>query len=188
MARGVSKRFIRILEDEQRGARGRIAVLGILGVLLFAPAFLLAPPVGAMVHAAALILGFLVGLLWAWRTYSRTYQDGLVALWSQWMHAANGSQSLAECHRKVMGRSGRNLTWLYAILLALFWVGEVGLMVLALAGTAVPFAWGPVIAINAFVIGAVVAHSMRGARWSRQLQSAAQEMIDEGQIGVWGTQ
>ncbi len=178
---------MRILEGEARSARARIMVLGILGVLLTVPAFLMAPPLGVVAHLAALVAGFVAGAVWGGITFGRTYQQGLVALWKEWMEAASGSETLAECHRKVMGRSGRNLPWLYAAGLTLFWCAEIGLVLLALADVTSPMIALPVVIANGLLVGALVGHSLRAHRWSRDLGDATADMVARGEIGLWGT-
>ncbi len=178
---------MRILDGETRSARARIAVLGTLAVLMLIPAFLLAPPLGLLAHLAAVLIGLIGGSLWGWATYERRYQTGLVALWKDWMEAASGSETLAECHRKVMGRSGRNLPWLYGAGLTVFWTAEIGLLMLAIVGASNPLVALPVIVANGLLIGAVLGHSLKGMRWSRSLGDATGEMVASGEVGLWGT-
>jgi hypothetical protein len=184
----VASHFLNILAADARSARTKVVVATILGLGLFGLAYILAPPwQGVAVHAGALLVGGLVGLLAA-RSRIRRYEQSIRGTWTQWMRYAVAAETVPEVYRKVRGRSGRNLPILYAAVLTVVWGAEVGLLVLALAakqdlGLVVV---APVIAFNGLLAGSMVGHFAVMRRWMGTFAASVKELVETGEINVWG--
>lgn len=187
MAAGVASQFLDILSGEQRGARKRVAVVAVLAAALFAPAWVLWPVWGLAVHAGGLAVGIGLGLL-AGRSMVERYESSIRGTWTQWMRFAVAAESVAEIHRKVRGRRGRNLPYLYAGLLFFIWGGEATLMVLALAAGAGsnPLLAVPFVAATALLTGGILGYNLVLRRWTGTFRASVSEMVDSGEIGLWG--
>jgi disulfide bond formation protein DsbB len=177
---------MQVLAGDQRAAQNRF-VAGLLLALFFGVlAFLLARGVGLGVHAAAALVGAGLGIVMANGTVKR-YERSIQSTWSQWMRFAVAADSVAEVFRKVHGRSGRNLPFLYAAVLFLAWGLEAVLLVLAFtAGEQSPALAVPVLALNGLVAGAIAGSGFVTARWLRTLRGTVAEMVESGEMGVWG--
>lgn len=185
MVKGVAQNFMSLVQGDLRASRVRIWVLFALALLLSVPAYLLAPPGGLVVHwiavACAAVAGLVVGVMG-----HRRLEASLKGEWNRWMRFAVSCQSVPEVHRKVRGRSGRNLPLLYAALLTLAWAAELGLLILAFFNPADQYLAVPVIAANGIVAGGMLGYYAMGARWYRTLSTSIRELVDEGELGVWG--
>ncbi len=182
----VASHFLHVLGSDQRAAGSRV-VLGVLLALLFgALAVVLAGPLGLAAHAGAVLVGLLVGLVSA-RGVVRRYELSIKSTWSQWMRFAVAAESVAEIHRKVHGRAGRNLPFLYAAILFLAWGLEGTLLVLAFTSAAqsLPLAL-PVLVLNGLVAGVLAGRGLALGRWFRAFRATVAEMVENGEIGVWG--
>ena len=165
-----------------------MAVASILGIGLFGLAYVLIPGwQGVATHAGALAVGVLAGILTG-RSRIRRYEQSIRGTWTQWMRYAMAADSLPEIFRKVRGRSGRNLPILYAAILTVVWGAEVGLIVLAVAGSqsaGIAFA-GPVLAFNGLLAGVLVGHFAVIGRWMTTFGASVTELVQSGEINVWG--
>lgn len=187
MPSGVASHFLDILGADRRACRTRAVVGGVLGVVFLGLAHLLMPLVGMAVHAGAYLVGALLGVL-AGRMRVRKYEASIRGTWTQWMRYAPAAESVAELHRKVHGRSGRNLPYLYAAVLFVFWGVEATLVVLALLRDAGPTAVlsVPAIAFNGLLAGVILGHGLTLARWIATFRASVTEMVESGEINVWG--
>jgi hypothetical protein len=184
---GVASHFLDILAGDQKAGRRRMSLWIVLAIALLAPAFYLDGWRGAAVHAGALVAGVLAGLLVA-RVRVRSYEDSIRGTWSQWMRYSVAAETVAEVFRKVRGRSGRNLPYLYASLLTLIWGAEGLLLVLALVGQngaglllALPF-----IAANGLMAGILLGFNSLLTNWFGSFRSTVREMVDDGELPLWG--
>jgi len=186
VAAGVASQFLEILAADHRAAQRRVAVLGVVAALLLAPAAFLWPVwPGMAVHAAAVVVGAAVGVLEA-RSLSRRYEASIRGTWTQWMRYAVAAESVPEIHRKVRGRRGRNLPYLYAGVLTFIWGMEATLLVLALMAQAVPGLAAPFVAATGFLTGAVLGHNLVFSRWTSTFRQSVAELVGSGEIGLWG--
>lgn len=187
MPSGVASHFLDILGADRRAARTRAVVGAVLGVAFLGLAQLLFPLWGMAVHAGAFAVGALVGLL-AGRSRVRRYEASIRGTWTQWMRYAPAAESVAELHRKVHGRSGRNIPYVYAAVLFVFWGVEATLVVLALLrdnGAPTVLA-APAIAFNGLLGGIILGHGLQMARWLAAFRASVTEMVESGEINVWG--
>src|SRR5262249_22479795 len=140
---------------------------------------------GVAIHAGAVGLGAILGFLTA-RTRVTRYRDSIRGTWTQWMRYAVAAESVAEVHRKVRGRSGRNLPILYAALLFVVWASEIGLLVLALVqqNANLAAATVPVIAANGILAGWIVAHNVVLRAWFGEFASSVTELVESGEVNV----
>lgn len=186
MPTGVASDLLRVIEGDLRSDKARLWTLAVVGALLFAPAWYLAQAGGLVVHAGALAGGVGVGLLVGHRS-TRRYEVSLRSTWREWNRFSVACHSVGELHRKVRGRAGRSLPFLYAAVLTGIWALEVLLLTLALAD-ATAFWWSFVaVAGNGLLVGGLVGFHLRARRWTRELRSSIQDMVQRGEIGVWGT-
>lgn len=177
---------MQVLASDRRAARGRM-LLGLLLVLLFGGlAFPLSGLLGLAVHAAAVVAGLALGAL-AGRRVVRRYERSIKSTWSQWMRFAVAAESVAEIFRKVHGKTGRNAPYLYAAVLFVAWALEAGLLVLAFSSdSSTTFLALPAIALNGLVAGVLIGHGLAMGRWFTSLRSTVSDMLDNGEIGLWG--
>jgi len=184
----VASHFLNILAADQRSARTKVAVSAVLAVALFGLGYYLLPPwQGVAVTGAALLVGVLAGWLAA-RSRVRRYEESIRGTWTQWMRYAVAAESMPEVFRKVRGRSGRNLPVIYAAVLTVVWGAEVGLLVLALAGSqkADIAVAGPVVAFNGLLAGYLIGQFTVLGAWMRTFAASVTELVDSGEINVWG--
>jgi hypothetical protein len=187
VATGVASQFLDILQADARAARKSVAVFATLSLLLFVPAAFLWPVwPGIAVHAGALVVGLGAGLL-VGRAMMQRYEASIRGTWTQWMRYAVAAESVPEIHRKVRGRRGRNLPYLYAGLLTFVWGAEAALLVLAFASgegevaLAVPF-----VAANGLLAAGVLGYNWVVKSWCSSFRRSVSDLVDSGEIGLWG--
>ncbi len=187
MPRGVGKDFMQLLEGEQRSTRARAITLLIVGVLLFIPAFLIWPPyAGVGVHAAAWVVGIGIGLILGARQATR-YEDSLRGSWNRWMDLAPACDTIPELARKVRGaRQTFQVAWIAAGL-TLLWSMELLLVVMAFIDYNNGWFSLPILIINGGLAGLVAGQHVRLLSWTRSFHKSLQEMVQDGEVGVWGT-
>ncbi|MEK6975681.1 MAG: hypothetical protein AABY18_04985 [Candidatus Thermoplasmatota archaeon] len=181
----MASHFVDLLGSDQATAGRRAVILLVVAALLAIPAYLIAPWQGAAVHVLAVVAGLVAGNLVS-RRRARTYEASLRGTWKSWMRWSAACESVPEVHRRVLGKSGRNLPWLAAAGLTLLWAVEVGLLALAFANEgSLAFAI-PVIALNGLVPAAIAAHFIHLKGWVRELSESLTDLVKAGEIGVWG--
>jgi len=187
VAAGVASQFLEILRGDQRGARKRVTVLAVVALLLCLPAWYLWQPwQGIAVHAGAVAVGIGAGLL-VGRAMVQRYEASIRGTWTQWMRYAVAAESVAEIHRKVRGRRGRNLPYLYAGLLTFIWGVEATLLVLGLTTSASqPALAAPFIAATGLLTGGILGYNVVLHSWYGSFRSSVAELVDSGEIGLWG--
>ncbi len=184
----MASHFLNILAADQRSARTKVVVAIVLGLGLFGLAYVLLPGwEGPAVHAGALLAGLLGGIL-AGRARIQRYEQSIRGTWTQWMRYAVAAETVPEVFRKVHGRSGRNLPFVYAALLTIVWGAEVGLLVLALAGGqhADLAVAGPILAFNGVLAGGLLGYYLVLGRWMGTFANSVSELVESGEINVWG--
>ena len=170
--------------DVRIGAR-RTWVLLALTVALAVPAYLLYPWQGLLVHAVAALLGLLVGQLYTSRRV-KAYEASLRGTWKSWMRHSVAAESVPELYRRVQGKATRNRPWMAAAALTVLWALEVGLLALAFRDSD-PTAWAfPVIALNGLVPAFLAIHYARVRSWTKDFAASVTDLVDSGEIGVWG--
>lgn len=182
---GVGSQFLEMLGSDQRSALKRALVAAAFAAALAVPAYALAPWEGLVVHAGGAVLGLVGGHLAA-SGRARAFEASLKGSWSQWMRYAVSCESVAEVHRKVRGRSGRNLAYLLAATLTLLWGLEVALLAVAFQDETSLALAVPVLLANGAAAGALVGYNLRMKTWTRTLRASVSEMVDAGELGVWG--
>jgi peptidoglycan/LPS O-acetylase OafA/YrhL len=186
---GVGSHFLQILSADQRFARRRLIVSSALAVVLFGAAYWILPWEGLAFHAGGLLFGVMAGYLIA-RTRSRDWETSVRQSWGEWMKLSVGCESVPDIHRRVEGRSLRNRAHLHAGALTALWALE--LILLALAFHETPDAtaqalWSvPVLVANGLLMGGMAAYFAKLGRWTADFQKGISELVDSGEIGVWG--
>lgn len=184
-AGGVASHFMDLLGADRATAGRRALVLFVVTALLAVPAYFIAPWQGLAVHALGAVLGLVVGNL-ASRRKVRAYEASLRGTWKSWMRWSAACESVPEVHRRVLGKSGRNLPWWTAALLAALWALELGLLALAFANEGSLAHAIPVLALNGLVPAAFAAHYAHLKGWVRELGESLGDLVKSGEIGVWG--
>lgn len=186
MPPGVASHFLHILAGDQRSARGKVFLAAVLALAWAVLAWLLGGWWGVLAHAAAALVGVGLGILVA-RATVRRYEASIRGTWTQWMRFAVAAETVPEIHRKVRGRQGRNLPILYATVLLLVVGLEAILLVVALlnGGRSLALAW-PVISLDGLLLGGLLGYFAHAARWYGTFRATVAEMVDSGEIGVWG--
>lgn len=188
MARGVSENFLKLARREERLGRRAVVVAALVA---FPAAFLaeLADDPGYgpvwLLFLAFALLGVLAGMVWAQRRLAH-YEDDLRLQWNHWMRHAVRAQRLAEVESRTHDRDPLpSATWsaatallvlLNAALFALLWAAHPAGALLA---------W-PVIGLDGLVLGAAAASSALLARWCRDFVRSAEEMVERGELAMWG--
>lgn len=174
-----------LLGSDRRTAGRRGVTLLVVTLLLAVPAYFIAPWQGLVVHALGAVAGLILGNLASRRRVHR-YEASLRGTWKAWMRWSAACESVPEVHRRVMGKSGRNLPWWTAALLTALWALEVGLLALAFANEG-SLAWAiPVLALNGLVPAAFAAHYVHLKGWVAELGESLSDLVKSGEIGVWG--
>lgn len=190
MPTGVASHFLAILAADRRAAGKKVMVGALVAAALMGAAFLLGSDPAwqaAAVTAAGLVAGAIFGFILA-RTKVHTYEESIRGTWTQWMRYAVAAESVPEIHRKVRGKSGRNLPFLYAFVLLVLWGSEIALVVLALAaaqsaGLAVT---APVLVLNGMLAGGMIAYFLVIRKWTSTFSRSVTELVDSGEVNVWG--
>jgi hypothetical protein len=183
---GVASHFLQILAGDQRSARAKVVGVALLAAAWCVFAYLLGGWGGVAIHLGAAIAGAVLGLLAA-RATVRRYESSIRGTWTQWMRFAVAAETVPEIHRKVRGRAGRNLPILYAAVLLLVVGLEAILLVVALlnGGKPLGLAW-PVITLDGLLLGGLLGYFAHVAAWYGTFRATVAEMVDSGEIGVWG--
>ncbi|MFO1534860.1 MAG: hypothetical protein ABR586_04280 [Thermoplasmatota archaeon] len=182
----MASHFLQILAGDQRSARGKVVLAGVLALLWSAFAWMLGGWGGVLVHLGATLAG--IGLGWlAARSAVRRYESSIRGTWTQWMRFAVAAETVPEIHRKVRGRQGRNLPALYAAVLTLIVGLEAILLVVAFLkqGPGLALSW-PVLTLNGLLLGGLLGYFSHVASWYGTFRATVAEMVDSGEIGVWG--
>jgi hypothetical protein len=181
----VASHFLQVLAGDQRSARGKVLLVAVLALLWLGFAAFLAGWWGILVHVGATVAGAALGLLAA-RSQVRRYEASIRGTWTQWMRFAVAAETVPEIHRKVRGRQGRNLPILYAAVLT-FVVGlEAILLVLAFLKQGSLGLSSPVITLNGLLLGGLLGYFQHVSTWYGTFRATVAEMVDSGEIGVWG--
>ena len=186
MPPGVASHFLQILAGDQRSARGKVLLVAALALLWGAFAWLLGGGWGLLVHVGATLAGLALGVLAA-RSTVRRYEASIRGTWTQWMRFAVAAETVPEIHRKVRGRQGRNLPVVYAAVLMLIVGLEAILLIVAFLNgqRSLALAW-PVITLNGVLLGGLLGYFWHTAAWYGTFRATVAEMVDAGEIGVWG--
>jgi len=188
MARGVSTNFLELARREQRlGQRAAIAALILAPIGAFFADLSDDPGYGPMWawFVVTCVLGLALGIVLTHRRLGR-YEDGLRVKWNHWMRQAITAHRIADVERMVgerdppppyLAEAGVGLLLaLNAILFALLWVANPGAQSLAVL----------VVAADGLVLGVLITTSAMLTRWARDFVQAAEELMQHGEVPVWG--
>jgi hypothetical protein len=188
MARGVSDNFLNVARREQRlGRRAALAAIALAPLAAFLADLADDPAYGPVWSAflVAVALGLVAGYAWTRQRLAR-YEDDLRVRWNHWMRQAVDASRLSDVERRVHERDpvpgflGNLATLLVAalnaVLFALLWIAHP-------AGPAL--AW-PIVGLDGLLLGALVASSALLTRWARDFVRAAEELVQKGEVAIWG--
>lgn len=187
MPRGVTDQFLKILKNERKGNVRAAVTAAVLSVFAYFMAELTDEPLfGHVVLLAllALALGAGLGVLYA-RRQTKKYNDSLRDSWNAWMRMSLSCERVDEVASHVAqkrrlpqlaGAGWGSLLVLNGALFAFLWVELAWASAFGLAVTA----------LNGLVLGALAGHALWNLRWASQFNKALDELISEGQVGLWG--
>lgn len=184
MARGVNEHFLHLVLADRDTYRNWTILTAVLTIALFAPAYFLYPWLGVAGHAIAVAIGVGVGALIA-ISVVRKREASLAVDWNGWMASSVGKESIGATWRAMRGYTSRNIIIWAAMIGASFWTLQVILVLLALNEPSALQAF-PFIAVNGITAGLFLGLLLRLRAWLKQFASSLEEMVEEGEIGVWG--
>jgi hypothetical protein len=187
MPRGVTDQFLKILSNERRaGLRTALACAALVPLAYFMAELTDQPLLGWVVMATLLALAAGAGLGIAWAHHrQKAYNDSLRQSWNAWMRMSLSCARVDEVARHV-AQKGRapplaNVGW--AALLVANAVLFLALWSEASWGTA----YGVMVAhATRLTLGAAAGHALWTRHWSGQFAKALDDLITEGQVGLWG--
>lgn len=188
MARGVSENFLKLARREERLGKRALVVAALLAL----PAGFLADLADApgygptwMLFLGAIAAGLLGGLALTHRKLTH-YEDDLRVQWNHWMRHAVNAQRLSDVEAKTHERDPWPPLLASAGTVALL---VVNVLLFALLWIAHPLAGGAaalVILTDGLVLGALAASSALLARWSRDFVRSAEDLVERGELPIWG--
>lgn len=190
MPGGVAHSFLTILDREVRARGQRLVLVPILALAVVFLAELSDVPAwgpNVTLTLGALLAGALLGLAASWYRFRRR-EESLRDRWRKWMQWSQSATRLGEVEARVEDRrlpqaSGtlRAAAWAVAVLAngAVFvglWYAWPGIETVA---RVVLFADG-------LAVGLLAGGTAWGLQWTYRFRSTVREMVDEGELGVWG--
>lgn len=187
MPRGVTDQFLNILKNERKGSVRVAVTAAVLSVFAYFMAELTDGPFfGNVVLLALLTLAVGVGLgaLYG-RHQTKKYNESLRDSWNAWMRMSLSCASVDEVASHVAakrrlpqlaGAGWGAMLLLNGLLFAFLWVEVSWATVFGLAVTT----------LNGLALGGLAGHALWNFRWASQFNKALDELISEGQVGLWG--
>ena len=182
---GVSSHFVDLLAKDERSARSRVLLAVLVALGLAVPAYFLYPWQGVVVHFGAAVMGLLLGHALVGRRV-RAYESSLRESWAAWMRLAPGSETVREVHRRVLEKTVHIQPYAQAAVLTILWALELVLLMVALGNETSAVLALPVLGLNGILAGALLSYYVRLRSWTREFRESVSEMVDAGEIGVWG--
>ena len=187
MPRGVTDQFLKILSNERRmGLRTALACAGLAPLAYFMAELTDRPLLGWVVLATLLALAAGVGLGIAWAHHrQKAYNESLRGSWNAWMRMSLSCTRVEEVARHVQdkGKAPPVASVGWATLL----VANAVLFLALWFEAPWALAYGVMVATgNGLALGAVAGHALWTRRWSGQFAKALDDLITEGQVGLWG--
>ena len=187
MPHGVSDQFLRILGNERKGSlRAIVLALALLPLAYFMAELTDEPFLGLIVWLAALALagGAAAGVLWA-RHQTAKYNESLRQSWNQWMRMSLSCASIHEVAAHVQNK--RTHVGLRGAAAALLVILNGALFAFLWFDVAWAFEFGAIVTVlNGLVLGFLAGHAAWSWRWTSQFTKALDELISDGQVGLWG--
>lgn len=188
MVRGVSRNFLNIAQREQRvGRRTAFLAVGLAPLAAFLGELSDAPGYGPV--WSLFVIAVLAGLGAGWvltRRRLHHYEGDLQVQWNHWMRFSTSSARLADIDRRVHERDpspaflGTGLAvallGVNVALFALLWIEHPAAAVLS---------W-IVMAADGLVLGALITSSALLTRWAKDLARSAEELVQTGEVPLWG--
>jgi hypothetical protein len=188
MPRGITDQFLLILRTEERRA---LRAFG-LGIVAFLAAYQMArlgnDPRWGSVEAAFLLSSVVSVAIFALvgRHAARKRTFALAENWHAWMRFSVGSGSLHEVERKVSQRDPTP-SWATGFAVAVFLLANGATF--ALLWFDLPYAGAVAYAMaiaNALAVGWILGTEALRFWWARSATQAAQELVGNGTLAVWG--
>ena len=187
MPRGVTDQFLKILSNERRGGlRTALACLGLVPLAYFMAELTDQPLLGWVVLATlvALLAGAGLGVAWAHHRH-KAWNESLRQSWNAWMRMSLSCDRVDEVARHVADKGkappAASLGW------AALLVANAVLFLALWSEAPWALAYGAAVAVaNGLTLGAVAGHALWTRHWSGQFAKALDDLITEGQVGLWG--
>lgn len=187
MPRGVTDHFLQILRRERKtGIRTALAMTGLFGFAYFMAEMTDGPLLGRVVLLAfvALALGVAAGLAWG-RFRTRQYNDSLRDSWNAWMRMSLACSSVDEVARHVANK-GRAPPIAGAGWGALFLANALLFIFLWIEASFATVFGVMVTTANGLTLGVLLGDAVWHVRWTAEFSKALDELIAQGQVGMWG--
>lgn len=187
MPHGVNDQFLRILKNERKGSLRAVALaIALLPLAYFMAELTDEAFLGAIVWIAvlALVVGAVGGVLWA-RHRTNLYNESIRLSWNAWMRMSTSCARIDEVARHVANK--RDQVGLRSAAAALLVVLNGALFGFLWAEVDWALAFGAVVTgLNGMVLGFLAAHAIWHWRWTTHFSKALDELLSEGQVGLWG--
>lgn len=187
MPRGVTDQFLKILDNEKRTSlKSALAMLALFVLAYFLAELTDEPLLGRVVLLAgvSLILGIGGGLALAWRR-TQKYNESLRDSWNAWMRMSLSSTRVADVARQVEEK-GPRLPLAGVLWGALFLANALAFALLWVEAAYGFTAGAAVTTLNGLVLGGIVGSAVWNLRWAGQFHKALDELMADGELGVWG--
>lgn len=187
MPRGVTDQFLRILHHERKSSvRTTLAMGGLSAFAYFMAELTDGPVLGLVVILAfaALGVGLVAGGLWG-RHRTARYNESIRTHWNAWMRMSLSCASVDELARHVAnkprapGVSGVGWATLFlanALLFLFLWFDLSFALVFGVMVTTA----------NGLVLGGLAGNALWNLWWTGRFSRALDDLIAQGQLGMWG--
>lgn len=186
---GVTRNFLTLLEAETLKARRSLVRIVLGGLLVFALAWaaLQARPGYAYLAAPALFLGSLaLGVAYTKVFTLDAYEVSLRDNWNRWMRWSVTSRTVGECYARVHDQSVARRRGLAVALLVPLGLAHIVIGVLALNGPPSLPVLVTLFGIDATFLGFAAGRRLVQRLWYRRFVRSCNELLREGQLGLWG--
>ncbi len=186
---GVTRNFLSILEAERDRTRRRLVRLAILTGIVVAIAWLFfnaqaVEGLGAV--AGFLLVGLALGGLYAHFVNIRRYNQSIANHWNKWMRYSVSCVTVNECYRKVHKRNpGLSVGWLVTFL-SIVVLAHLVLLAMAVNADAGFLETLYFFALDAVLLGFFLGKRFLERRYYTQFLRGVNDLLREGEIGIWG--
>lgn len=183
----MTDQFLKILDNEKRTSlKSALTMLALFAFAYFLAELTDEPLAGRVVllAGASLFLGILGGLALAWRR-TQQYNESLRESWNSWMRMSLSSTRIADVSRQVQEKGQR--VPINGVLWGVLFLANAAAFAMLWFENANGYAASAVVTtVNGLVLGGIVGGAVWNLRWAAQFHKALDELMAEGELGVWG--
>lgn len=191
---GIAENFIGILRNEERAAaRGlvRQALLALLVGLLAALAIDLPSDgrffgVAVGLVALALVAGAAGGIIVGKQFVTRRYHESLASGWNKWMRYSVACSRIDEVHRRVNGKPATRSVAGIATIWTFILFTTIILLLMTVVDGVPTVNKTPVFIGYGLYLGYKIGRTLAMRGWARDFLSSIDDMMRQGEIGLWG--